>query len=177
MIPESLSAVERLQLVNQFLILQKLDPDSANIYADDLKIVQHGYAAQYSELFAGIQEEMTNEECEYVHDVLEMHRILLQSYEAVADKQGLILDDIKFRGFDGNNETRRLAYAEHLKNQGRWEEVFTGPLNSHSIITMSLYPKMLERFNPINESILESGSGFDNGNLSAEQIRQVISKG
>jgi uncharacterized protein YfbU (UPF0304 family) len=73
-----------------------------------------------------VYEEMDVEECKYVYDVLDLHRILIQSYEALTDKKGLTPDDVRFRGFDGNNETKRWAFAEHLQKQGKWKETLVG---------------------------------------------------
>ena|ERR1700691_5048142 len=170
---KTLTPVERLQLINQFRILEKLYPEHAEDYAASREIIAHGYAIQYEEAFTEVYEEMDVEEGEYVYDVLNLHRTLVQSYEALTDKKGLTLDDIRFRGFDGNNETKRWAFAEHLQKQGKWKETLTGGLNSHSEMTMHRYPRMLEKFEPIRQQILASLTG--NWLLTAEQIREVIS--
>ena len=115
---------------------------------------------------------MDIEECKYVYDVLDLYHTLIQSYDALTDKQGLTPEDVRFRGFDGNNESKRWAFAEHLQKQGKWKETLTGGVNSHSMTTMSLYPRMLAKFQPIRQKILASCSG--NWQLTAEQIREVI---
>jgi len=170
---DTLSLLERQQLVNQFRILEKLDPDNAKDYAARADIIAHGYTIQYDSVFTEVYEEMDVEEGRYVYEVLDLFRVLIRSYEQLVDKQGLTLDDVRFKGFDGNNESRRWAFAEHLKKEGRWEETLTGGLNSHSIMTMTLYPRMLERFAPIRQQILASHSG--NWILTADQIREIIS--
>ena len=82
-------------------------------------------------MFRAVYEEMSIDECMYVYDVLDMYRVLIRSYEALADKDALTFGDVKIIGFDGNNE-------------GKWAETLAGYLNSHSMRTMSLYPQMLE---------------------------------
>jgi uncharacterized protein YfbU (UPF0304 family) len=169
----TLTPIERQQLINQFRILEKLYPENAEDYAESRSIIAHGYTIQYEDVFSEVFEEMDIAECKYVYDVLDLYRTLNQSYEALPDKKGLTAEDIRFRGFDGNNESKRHAFAQHLRNQGKWTETLAGSLNSHSMTTMSLYPRMLNKFEPIREQILASHTG--NWLLTAEQIREVIS--
>ena len=172
--PESLTAVERKILVNQFLRLEKLDPDGAEYYAESRDIIEHGYTIFYEEVLQSIYDEMPIEECRYVFDVLDMHRALRNSYDKLADKGGIPEDDIRFRGFDGNNETKRYAFAEHLKKTGKWTETLSGGLNSHSITTMHRYPKMLEKYNRITEKHKEKDSmASEWWMLSAAEIKEV----
>jgi uncharacterized protein YfbU (UPF0304 family) len=168
----TLTPVERLMLANQLQILEKLDSENAEIYRKDRDIIVHGYTIQYDDVFTEISDEMSVDECRYVYDVLDLYRVLIRSYDELKDKEGLTPYNVKFQGFDGNNESKRLAFAEHLKKQGRWEETLKGGLNSHSISTLSLYPRMLERFEPIRQQILDSHSG--NWIITADQIKKVI---
>lgn len=172
--PDSLSEVERLQLVNQFEILEKLDPDHAKSYAEKREILERGYTILYGEVFQGIfSEEMSMDECNYVFDVLDMHRALIQSYDLLEDKAGLTPEDVAFRGFDGNNESKRYGFALHLREAGKWQESLSkGSLNSHSQITMHLYPPMLERWKKIRERQRENlGARWQ---LTADQIKEII---
>jgi uncharacterized protein YfbU (UPF0304 family) len=169
----TLTPVERLQLANQFEILEKLYPERAEIYAARRDIVEHGYTIQYGDVFSDIFNEMPFEECEYVYDVLDMHRILINSFNELKDKAGLTLEDVSFKGFDGNNESKRHAFAEHLKKEGRWTETLVGSLNSHSMSSMTRYPKMLKKFDRIAGGLNKAAvGGWD---LTAEQIREIIS--
>ena len=143
---EPISRAQRLHLINQFLILEKLYPENADKYAEDRDIIAHGYVCQYEDVLNPAFEEMSMEDGKYVYQVLDMYRILIQAYDALSDKQGLTLEDVTFKGFDGNNESKRHSFAEHLRKQGRWTETLKGSLNSHSMVTMSLYPRMLAKF-------------------------------
>jgi len=169
---ESLTQVERLQLVNQFRILEKLDPDNADHYAESREIIARGYSILYEKVFHDVYEEMPIEDCKYVYDVLDLHRVLINSFNTLKDKQGLTEDDVKFHGFDGNNESKMLALAEYLQKDGLWTETLVGYLNSHSMTTKT-YKRMLTKFKPIEEQILSSGTG--RWILTAEQIREIIS--
>jgi uncharacterized protein len=169
--PDSLSQVERLQLVNQFEILEKLDPENAKFYAEKREILERGYTILYEKVFNNIFEEMSMDECNYVFDVLEMHRALINSYDRLTDKAGLTPSDVAFRGFDGNNESKRYAFAKHLKETGRWEETLKGKLNSHFIGTMHRYPPMLERWKRIRDQKDDLGAEWG---LTADQIKEII---
>jgi uncharacterized protein YfbU (UPF0304 family) len=170
----SLTPFERLSLMNQLRILKKLDPENAEDYENQIQILHSGYSVLYGEVFQYVFEEMPLDECEYVFDVLDMHRTLINSFEALKDKQGLMADDVRFRGFDGNNESKRWAFAEYLQKTGRWKETLVGGLNSHSMMTMHRYPEMLKRYEPIKQKIIESHSG--NWQLTSEQIKIVIGR-
>jgi uncharacterized protein YfbU (UPF0304 family) len=168
----TLTPVERLQLANQLEILEKLYPEQAEIYAARRDIVEHGYSIEYGDVFSDIFTEMSFDECEYVYDVLDMHRVLISSFNELKDKDGLTLADVSFKGFDGNNESKRHAFAEHLQKEGKWTETLVGGLNSHSISTVTRYPRMLQKFNPIWQSINKTSVG--GGDLTAKQIREII---
>lgn len=168
----SLTPFERLSLMNQFAILKQLVPENAEDYENQIQILHNGYSVLYGEVFQYVYEEMPLDECEYVFDVLDMHRDLINSFEALKDKQGITADDVRFRGFDANNETKRWAFAEYLQKTGRWKETLVGGLNSHSMTTMDRYPEMLKRYEPIKQTIIDSLSG--NWQLTAEQIKNVI---
>jgi uncharacterized protein YfbU (UPF0304 family) len=170
----SLTPFERLTLMNQLAILKKLDPDSGEDYEDQIEILHSGYTIRYGEVFQSVFEEMPLDECEYVYDVLDMHRTLINSFNGLADKQGLDADDVRFRGFDGNNETKRWAFAEYLQKKGLWKETLVGGMNSHSIMTVDRYRLMLERYEPIKQEILDSHMG--NWQLTAAQIKTIIGK-
>lgn len=168
----TLTPFERLLLLNQISILKHLDPENANDYDKQIKILHSGYTIMYSELFRALFEEIPVDECKYVLDVLNMHRTLVKSFEGLNDKQGLTKDDVAFRGFDGNNETQRLAFAEYLLEKPGWQIALRNGLDSHSIATMSLYPQMLARYEPIKRALTESPTS--NFQLTAEQIKRVI---
>jgi hypothetical protein len=172
MVPKTLTPVERLLLANQFRILEKLYPDSAEEYAKMRSIVAQGYTIEYEGVFNEVWDEMDIGECNYVFDVLEMYDTLERSYDALSDKAGLRPEDVCFRGFDGNNESRRFMFAQHLRNEGKWTETLAGNLDSHSKGTMLRYPRMLAKYKPIAEKIRGEHGDWQ---LTADQIKEVIS--
>lgn len=167
-----LTPVERLQLINQFRILELLDTDESKYHTNRREILENGFAVRYSKVFDAAMEEMDFAEGQYVYDVLDMFQTLHRSFVVLEDKQGLKLEDVRFRGFDGNNESDRHALARHLQEVGNFEEILKGELNSHSEMTMEIYPRMLFIFREIREA--NNAGGLMNGGFTAEQIRAVL---
>ena len=170
-IPSTLTQFERLILANQLRLLEYVDPQNKEGYREQRTIVEHGYTLLYSDVFSGVYpEELPIEECRYIFDVLDMYRDLHHSYKALSDKQGIKTTDVKFKGFDGNNESARWGFTKFLHEQGKWTESLShGAINSHSMVTMSLYPKMLAEYEQV-----KSKQGYDFGKMSATDIKQMI---
>lgn len=109
-----LSTTERLILINQLKILEKLYPEEADSYAVNRKALEEGYVLHYEWIFEWLFDEMSEDECREVIDILDMYSSLLFSYQKLLDKDGIEESDIEFRGFDGNTETKQLSYATYF---------------------------------------------------------------
>ncbi len=171
MAPDTLTLYERQTLINQCKMLKKLNAENAEEYDKQIEILRSGYSIQYEEVFE-TSEEMSVEDGRYVYDVLDMYRVLRQSYDNLKDKQGITEDDIKFQGFDGNNETKNYVFAKFLQSQGLWEEtLYPGcRLNSHSMMTISLYPRMLATY----KKIWDTKHVAADHRFTADEIKQVV---
>lgn len=161
----TLTPADRQILINQYAILEKLDPDNAEDYKRNQKILNNGFAILYNDV-VNVWDEMDAEDGKYVMDVLDMHRDLKYSFDDLDDKAGLTAEDVEYEGFDGNNETMRLALAEELKAEGRWQELDLTK-NSHSTTTKDRYPKMLARYREVSDK--KAGKL-----LTADEIKYVI---
>lgn len=160
------TTTERLLLINQFRILEKLDPQEADGYAKMAEILECGYTREYPSLVDWFSEELSSEACEEVIDILDMHRSLYHAYDQIEDKSGISARDIQFRGFDGNNEHGYLSYADFLINRmGHWQESKNDGdnLNSHHS-TLDRYRLMLQRWKVCSKS----------HELTREDILQII---
>jgi len=177
--PTSLDPIQRLQLINQYLILEKIDPREKDTYSNNRRVLEEGYTAFYGELLNTIDEEMPPEECEFVFDVLNMYRDLIGSYERLADKSGIEAVDVQFGGFDGNNESKQLRFLKYLKKIGRYSETLKAERdwNSHSE-TVSEYRRMLHTFSRIQAERKQSMHAMhpDRWVLTADQIKEIIGK-
>src|SRR5712691_4996753 len=103
-----LSRTERWILVNQYSILEKIDPENAADYAEARQALQDGYELHYDWIAEGVYDEphtMSEAECREVIDILSMFSALHYSYEALSDKSDIDEHRIKFIGFSGNGET------------------------------------------------------------------------
>src|SRR5258708_8853622 len=105
---------ERLILSNQLKILEKLYPEEATYYALHRKALENGYSLNYEWLVEHFSEAMTETECLEVLDILDMYRAITFSYAKIKDPAGIEDFWLKFRGFDGNNETSQYSYAQYF---------------------------------------------------------------
>jgi uncharacterized protein YfbU (UPF0304 family) len=116
-----LSRTERWILSNQYRILETLYPAEAASYARNREALDSGYELHYGWMAERIYDEddmLSEEDCREVMQILNMYLALKRSYEALQDKSGIEEWQIKFSGFDGNNETTRLAYMRYLNEEG-----------------------------------------------------------
>jgi uncharacterized protein YfbU (UPF0304 family) len=148
--PETLSNLERLQLVNQYRILEKIDPENADHWAECIKILREGYTMFYGTVFDPVWDELSYEDCRYVMNVLDMHDVLRRSFDKLDDKSGIAEHDVEFWGFSGNEESHLLCFAGYLKETGKWETLLKDKkeLDSH-LPTTWRYRPMLEKWESI----------------------------
>ncbi|SRR6266705_2746470 len=148
-----LTKTERWILINQYCILEKLDPGEAKHYARCREILENGYEFHYGEITQHIYKDndtMSTEASREVLDILEMFSVLKRSYDALEDKAGIEDYRIKFHGFDGNDllEVKYLGYASFFCNSdgGRYTELDKGDdFNSH-MPTLRTYRSMLNEW-------------------------------
>lgn len=143
-----LSKKERLTLINQFLILEKLYPQESDYYEKHRIALQNGYSLHYQWVMENIADDLSEDDCRSVLDALDLYRVIVFSFDALSEKCGLTEDKVRFPGFDGNNEFQYLSYARYfIVNLGRYEELIRGQkypdLNSHC--------PMLEKYNRMSE--------------------------
>jgi uncharacterized protein YfbU (UPF0304 family) len=142
-----LSKTERLILTNQYRILEKLFPSESESYSQFQKILENGYQLHYCEIFQNINEEpMPREQSREVLDILNMYQEMNNCYDRLDDKSGIDPQDLKFPGFDGNNETELLSYARYyVEDLGRYSRLGITYFNSHHP-TIEMYRRMLEEY-------------------------------
>jgi len=168
----SLSLKERLALANQYRILAALHPNEREHYLGHVEALQSGYELHYPAMVEAFDSGLGKEDCSEVLDILQMYDDLAYSYDALADKDGLTEVDVTFPGFDGNNETARMAYARYfvvdLDRYARLKATArkTG-FNSH-FPAMARYRRML----PAHRRLSRPPSG-----LSAADIRAILRAG
>lgn len=160
-----MSQLERLQLINQFRILNLLQPDSG--YREKIHILEGGFVDHYDELTTCIHEEVSNEASQFVTYVLNMYRDLHFTATKIGEKD--IIDLVKFDGFDATTEFDYWSYTDFLLFK----------LNRFTELTKdNQYEDIDSHFPTIDqyERQLEVYRNFKNQNitLNKEQIVEVI---
>jgi uncharacterized protein len=124
-----LNKFERLLLMNQYRILSLLDQSNADHYNKLRDALESGYVASYQDdLFAGMLDGLSVEQCAFVREVMNMYDALQRSYDALDDKQGIEEERTKFPGFDSDYELPHLGYARFVvEREGKFSR-----LKSHS---------------------------------------------
>jgi uncharacterized protein YfbU (UPF0304 family) len=131
-----LDKFERLLLMNQYRILSLLDQSNADHYDKLHDELKNGYVASYQDdLFAGILDGLSLEQCAFVVEVMSMYEALQRCYDALDDKQGIEEERTKFPGFDSNYEPAHLGYARFVvEREGRFSHLktFSADFISHT---------------------------------------------
>ena len=162
-----LTEIERSTLMHLHMVLAKLDPENAEHHEVAADILRDGYFRFWKDkclAFSG--EPIDLDVMKFVHSVFDMYRWLQMSYNALSEdeKQTINADRLKFPGFDGNNETDYMGYAQFVRERlDRWREVDVDDYNSH-LPSVAIYARMLEQTPPRRGNEL----------LSANLIMQIV---
>lgn len=143
----NLTVKERLVLVNQYRTLAALYPDERHHYLRHVEALESGYELHYRELTVRFADGLSAEDSREVLDILDMYSDLRFSFGHLKDKTGIEEFEIEFPGFDGNNESERMAYARYFTIElDRFNSLHSGikkhGLNSH-MPTLNIYRRML----------------------------------
>ena len=147
-----LTRTDRAKFIYLLKIL-KNQGDTDYDYDNMIKALQCGFCLHYRDVFDCLyDEEISAEGCQEVLDILEMYRGIIYSYNNLK-REGLLKtlkdDDVRFKGFDGNNETKQMSYATYfivdLERYAEIEDLSHGYYNSH-IQMLSKYRSMLAKW-------------------------------
>jgi uncharacterized protein YfbU (UPF0304 family) len=155
---------ERLSLLNQYRILEKIDPDNVS-YKQACEILESGYTLEYGvELFTGVDpDEMSEDDCREVRDILDLYRALKKAHRELPEGT-LTAKDAEFPGFDGNEESKHFAYARFLiEGQHKWGE--SKAENSH-------WPHLGE----YRAMVAEWKKSAKKWELAAEDVKRILSQ-
>jgi uncharacterized protein YfbU (UPF0304 family) len=116
--------------------LEKLYPDEADSFEKRRTALEQGYALHYEWIVENVWDDLPEEECKRVLNALDVYRAITFSYDSLDDKANLTDADVRFRGFDGNNESHHMSYARYfVVDLGRYDELQKGQeypnFNSH----------------------------------------------
>lgn len=158
---------ERLMLVNQYLILEKLYPEGG--YDKKRIILENGYITEYYQIDDSIQPEMSEDDCHFVSSVLNMY----ENIHFSNIKRNYQIQNTEFLGFYGNEESKYLQYAAFLIDDDERYSCFKrdGGYDSHFPLK-SKYKKMLAKWEPMYNESLNCCLGLDS--LSKEEIEDLL---
>jgi uncharacterized protein len=150
----TLDKKDRLLLINQYKILAALDKNEESYYLELIEILQNGYSIFYSMIDQWVSEDMPEEECRFVLEVLDLYRAIEDVKRSTKDNRLINHTYGIFRGFDGNNESEYLGFCRFLvDNQGKFQEQKqyiqkNDGMNSHMPM-VSKYRRMLAKKNTL----------------------------
>jgi uncharacterized protein YfbU (UPF0304 family) len=156
---------ERLNFINQFLILEKLDPENLENYKQYREIIENGYTEQYSCILEHIQDEMTEEECTEVYDILCMYEAMIHSCKK--NNLDISKEEIQFKGFDQNNEYRQLRYADYCAK-------YFGRIKKEPELVESIYDSHMQMLTIYRRMLYVWKKFPPSPSLSEDQIRQIL---
>lgn len=130
-----LTLAERIIICNQLKVMAMLNPERADDYKADIEALEGGYEYDYEDLYlaAFSQEPLPKEESVFVIEVMAMYDALQRSY-GKHQPADIPKEEVAFEGFDGNNETKLMAYARYMvEHRGKFDYLQFGRdyLNSH----------------------------------------------
>ena len=163
-----LSKKERLAFIYQLRILEALYPDEATEFSNHRTALENGYALHYDWMAEQLSDEMSEEECREVLDILDMYRAITFGLDNL-EKDDVLQNHhlAKFPGFDGNNEGRQMSYARYyIVDLDRYSELKGSEyprFNSHKRM-LNTYQAMIERWKSLEDK-------FD---LSRDQVAAIL---
>ena len=163
-----LTKKERLSFIYQLRILEALYPDEADHYAKHRTALEEGYTYHYDWMVEHLYDELSEEQCREVIDILDMYSEIAWGLEKLDEADELKNHHLaRFPGFDGNNETQLMAYVRY----------FIVDLDRFSILKRGDYPyfnshcPMLETYRQMLQRRREMGSPHT---LGREQIAKLL---
>jgi len=101
--------------------------------------------------------ELSEEERQEVLNIIAMHGIIKNSFDALEDKTGIDETQVRFRGFDAREEPALYAHAQRLLGEKHPD------LDSHHIM-LNMYREMLNIWNEYEDEF----------HLSKSQIQTLL---
>lgn len=165
-----LSKLDRIFLVNQLRILEKLYPDEADQMAVQREALERGYEMIYAwdtEYIYDGDDKMSADESREVWDTMDMFDGISRSMPQGFDTTGYPVT--KFAGYDGNNEGKFLNFAQFTVERLRRFEYLPmqrdGYWNSHAPMR-EIYQRMLEEWRKV--------SMVNRFSMGEENLRRIL---
>lgn len=155
---------ERLFLANQHEILGHLNKDNSDYHFKLAEQLRDGHEWLYSQSFDNFSENLPDDAAELVLNILQIYEMIQDTYDGLSDKSLISEHQIKFPGFDGNNETEFMGFVDALEKDNRFVDVIqTGNRNSHSP-KVHVYERMIAKWQAFGKPY----------NLTTEQLIEIL---
>ena len=155
---------ERLFLANQHEILGHLNTDNSDYHFKLAEQLRDGHEWLYSQSFDYFSENLPSEDADLVLDILQVYELIGDTYSRLSDKSGISDTQVKFPGFDGNNETEFMGFVDALEKDGRYVHVIkAGQKNSHSA-KVHVYERMIANWEALGKTMP----------LTKEQLLEIL---
>lgn len=154
---------ERLLLANQYEILATLNDDDN--YALMAETLRAGHKWLYDQFFDSISENLPDSQAQHVLRILGVYGDLQASYHDLADKSGIDEKELTFPGFDGNNESELLSFADSLIKHRRFELTLGKTARNSHMPTSDIYGRMIQRWQEL---------GSPNYPYSKKAIQEIL---
>lgn len=168
---EKLLAIMMRDVYKHFKIKSEIDPD----FISEVIWGGHYWAATWEMPGLFHDHEDDPRDVNFVCDVLDMWSFVERAYEKLSKKDRDRIEKeaepfgkhVKFKGFDGNNETSHMGIARFLiEKMDRFSEFKGRDLNSH-FPSLATYSRMLAVFEPMRAGLVGAG-------LDANQLIQIL---
>ncbi|AVZ03315.1 hypothetical protein B9Y01_17880 [Acinetobacter baumannii] len=157
---------ERLFLANQHEILGHLNKDNSDYHFKLAEQLRDGHEWLYSQSFDNFSENLPDDAAELVLNILQIYEMIQDAYDGLSDKSLISEHQIKFPGFDGNNETEFMGFVDALEKDNRFVDVIqTGNRNSHSP-KVHVYERMIAKWQAFGKPY----------NLTTEQLIEILGR-
>jgi len=146
----SIKDSERVIIINQYEILEKIDAGNKDFYKKAIKILQNGYEKYYCRAIPSLSK-VNNNDIELAEDILFIYNIV-ENYKFDNPQEAKIIDDLDysyFLGFDGNYEQQYVEICLFLINDLNMYEnkkdYFNQTITGHMKMA-HLYKEMIRRW-------------------------------
>lgn len=157
---------ERLFLANQHEILGHLNKDNSDYHFKLAEQLRDGHEWLYSQSFDNFSKNLPDAAAELVLNILQIYEMIQDAYDGLSDKSLISEHQIKFPGFDGNNETEFMGFVDALEKDNRFVDVIqTGNRNSHSP-KVHVYERMIAKWQDFGKPY----------NLTTEQLIEILGR-
>lgn len=165
-----LTRTERFIIANQLRIRAgQANAADAEHWRRMAEALERGYTCFYGEVFQSILAELSEDDCAFVYEVMDMYSMMQHSLKRLKDKGGLSAADLIFPGFDQNDtkESDYMQLAQFIRSGNGFStlQVKATDFNSH-MPRAAQYREMLKRYKrPTTDDL-----------MSLAEIRHVLGR-